>query len=194
MKKILYIILFCFLGAFSAREALKTSLEVSVENDSEVSISGTTNVNAFSCCYNINKLKEPIPVFFEASKGTMLFKSTVLELENECFDCGHKGINKDFNKLLKTELYPKIKLQLKEIQKSPKFENTFFAKVDIQLANKVNGYEFPVTVTKNGNYLIVGELDLNLEDFNLDAPKKAFGLIVVHDEIKVHFSLHLKQV
>ncbi|MCB0434337.1 MAG: hypothetical protein KDD18_15595, partial [Mangrovimonas sp.] len=72
--------------------------------------------------------------------------------------------------------------------------NTFFAKVDIHIANKVNSYQLPVKVTKNGHYSIVGELDLNLTDFNLEAPKKAFGLIVVHDKIKVSFNLHLKEV
>ncbi|MCB0424321.1 MAG: hypothetical protein R2802_00605 [Flavobacteriaceae bacterium] len=194
MKTLRYILIAFLLAAFTTKDAAKTSLEVWVEHDSEVSISGTTNVNSFTCCYNINKLKDPIAVSFESNKDVMIFKATALELENECFDCGHKGINKDFNKLLKTEVYPTIKLQLREIQKATSSENTFFAKVDIHIANKVNSYQLPVKVTKNGHYSIVGELDLNLTDFNLEAPKKAFGLIVVHDKIKVSFNLHLKEV
>jgi hypothetical protein len=34
-------------------------------------------------------------------------------------------------------------------------------------------------------------LNLNIEDFNLDAPIKAMGLIKVHEEISIHVNLRL---
>ena len=165
-----------------------------MEDDSEVSISGTTNVNSFTCNYNILKLENPIPVSFESRDQTMVFNSTFLELENKCFDCGHKAINKDFNKLLKTEVYPKIQLNLKQINKDSKQKDLLSALVEIHIANKKNTYRVPVKADGNKNLMVLGELKLNLPDFNLEAPKKALGLIVVHDEIEVNFKLHLKQI
>ena len=194
MKQGFYIVIAFLFLAFSANKIVKRSFAVSIKNDSEVSISGTTNVNSFNCCYNIARLESPIPVSFESNENTMLFSSTVLELENKCFDCGHKGINKDFNELLKTELYPKIKLQLIKIEKTQKFENTYNAEVKIFIANTSRVYTAPVSVSKERDYKVAGELNLSLKDFNLEAPKKIMGLIVVYDEIKVHFNLHFEQI
>ena len=59
-------------------------------------------------------------------------------------------INKDFNKLLKTETYPEIKLHLKEINKTNKKENTVTAKVEIFIAGKTQSYTLPVTIKDEG--------------------------------------------
>ncbi|WP_250434305.1 YceI family protein [Hanstruepera flava] len=170
----------------------KKSLEVVVKSDSEVSISGTSNVNSFTCCYNIDKLEDPIPVSFESNNKNMVFQSTVLELKSDCFDCGHKAINKDFNKLLKTELYPRIKLNLLAIKKTSELKNTYNAKVEINIADVVNSYTFPVQVTKNEGIHIIGDLSIDLRDYKLEAPKKMMGLIVVHPDVIVNFNLHLR--
>jgi|SRR5690606_5720734 len=194
MKNLLYLLGLFLTVAFTTVEFTKKSTHVVVENDSEVSISGNTNINSFNCCYNINKLDNPIPVHFESRNKNMVFDATYLELENECFDCGNKGINKDFNKLLKTEIYPKIKLKLKEIQKGTTKDESLTALVEISIANKINTYKIPVSVDQEQKLYVEGELRLKLEDFQLEPPKKALGLIVVKDEIKVIFKLNLKQV
>ena len=194
MRKLLYILAVFSALAFTGIEYTTKSLSVSVEDDSVVSISGTTNVNSFTCNYNVLKLENPIPVSYESREQTIVFASTFLELENQCFDCGHKAINKDFNKLLKTEIYPKIQLNLKQINKDSKQKDVLTALVEIHIANKKNTYKVPVKADGNKNLMVQGELELNLPDFNLEAPKKALGLIVVHNEIKVNFKLHLKQI
>lgn len=194
MKRLLLLISFLVLTAFSTSIFEADSLEVIVKGNSEVSISGTTNVNSFTCCYNIAKLESPIPVSFESNNQKMVFQSTALYLENTCFDCGHKAINKDLNKLLKTEEYPRIKLKLISIEKTSKTKNTYNARVKIHIANSANTYTFPVQVTGSEDFHIKGSLSIDLRDYNLQAPKKMMGLIVVHDDIVVNFNLHLKEV
>lgn len=194
MNKLFIPVLLFLTVAFTGVEPSGKSLQVLVKNNSEVSISGTSNVNSFICCYDIAKLETPIPVDFMYNGKNMIFKSTVLELENNSFDCGHKAINKDFKKLLKTETYPKIKLQLLGIQELEAHKEVYKAHVKIYIADCAKTYYFPVTVTKNEMYQVTGELNLNLQDFNLEAPKKMLGLIVVHDEITVNFNLYLKLV
>ena len=194
MKRLFLLAAFLVLTAFSTSIFEADSIEVIVKGNSEVSISGTTNVNSFSCCYNIAKLENPIPVSFESNNQKMVFESTALELENTCFDCGHKAINKDFNKLLRTEEYPRIKLKLISIEKTSQVKNTYFARVKIHIANSANTYTFPVKVSKSEDFHIKGDLSIDLRDYNLQAPKKMMGLIVVHDDIVVNFNLHLKQI
>lgn len=195
MKSLNLIILFVVLTAFSTSILeVNKSLEIIVKSNSEVSISGTSNINSFTCCYNIEKLENPIPVSFESSGENLVFHTTFLELENDCFDCGHKAINKDFNKLLKTELYPKIKLKLIAIEKVSKLENTYNARVEIYIANCSNTYTFPIEVTKDEDINIKGNILLDLRDYNLEAPKKMMGLIVVDHDVVVNFNLHIKQV
>lgn len=194
MKRLFLLLAFLVLTAFSTSIFEADSLEVIVKGNSEVSISGTTNINSFSCNYNIAKLENPIPVSFESNNQKMVFESTALELENTCFDCGLKAINKDFNKLLKTEEYPRIKLKLISIEKTSVPKNTYFAKVKIHIANSANTYTFPVQVTRSEDFHIKGDLSIDIRDYNLQAPKKMMGLIVVHDDIVVNFNLHLKQI
>lgn len=172
----------------------KKSLKVLVKSDSEVSISGTSNVNSFRCCYNITKLEDPIPVSFESNNKNMVFQSTMLELKSDCFDCGHKAINKDFKGLLKTEQFPRIKLKLISIEKASELKNTYNAKVEINIAEIINSYTFPVQVTRNEDIHIIGDLSIDLRDYQLEAPKKMMGLIIVHPDVVVNFNLYLKKV
>lgn len=195
MKRIYLIVAFLILTAFSTSYlSEKESLEIKVKSESEVSISGTSNINSFNCFYNVANLEDPISVSFESRDKKMFFQSTVLELESDCFDCGHKAINKDFKKLLKTELYPKIKLKLIAIEKASKLSNTYNARVKIYIANCSSTYAFPVQVTKDKDIQIKGNLFLDLRDYDLEPPKKMMGLIVVNHDIEVNLNLHLNQL
>ncbi|PNQ72216.1 hypothetical protein C1T31_12890 [Hanstruepera neustonica] len=195
MKRILLFISFIAFTAFTSTYFdFKESLEIVVKEDSEVSISGTSNINSFNCCYNISKLESPVPVYFEFREKNMYFQSTVLELESDCFDCGHNAINKDFNKLLKTQVYPKIKLKLLAIERNSEQNNTFNAKVEIYIADVVNCFVFPVKVSKEEDMRFIGDISLDLRDYKLEAPKKMMGLITVNPNVNVNFNLHLKEI
>lgn len=193
MKRLYQIFSFAFLGVLICSFLEPNNVvKVVFNSNSEVFISGTSNVNSFNCYYDTTKLESPIPVNFENDNNTLIFHSTFLELENSYFDCGHRAINKDFNKLLQSDLYPSIKIQLIEINKSPELRDTFKAKVKILIGNTFNFYDFPILIVEGEVLKVQGQLNLNLCDFNLEAPKKMLGLIVVDDEIDVNFNLFLK--
>lgn len=168
-------------------------INVILNSNSEVFISGTSNVTSFNCYYNTTKLKNPIPVNYENYNNKLIFYSAILELENSYFDCGHRAINKDFNKLLETDIYPRIKIQLLSLKRIEESDKAYRAQVEIFIGNTHNKYEFPVSVTNKENIEANGELKMNLCDFNLEAPKKVFGLITVNDEITVNFNLFLNK-
>lgn len=169
------------------------STSVLITPSSKLYIKGKTNINSFTCQFNVLKFKKPIPVFFQKIDDKIIFDNTTLVLDNICFDCGGKRINSDFQELLKSELYPQTLIKLKEISKGVDDENKIFALLDISIAGVSKSYRMPVELKGEETLLIEGVLNLNICDFNLEPPKKALGLVVVKDTIEINFQLVVKK-
>jgi len=167
---------------------------VSLEPESKLVINGTTNINEFSCYFNISKLRNRIPVNYEVINNKMIFNETYLILKNDCFDCGNKNINKDFKELLKTNKYPQIYIHLNEIRNFNLNNLTSEVLVDMDIAGISKSYTLPVKIDHNENNLFVkGKLIIDINDFNLEPPKKLLGLIKVQNTIEVDFKLLLQE-
>ncbi|MBP0905393.1 YceI family protein [Mariniflexile gromovii] len=188
IKKFVFLIAILTAVAFTTRDSVSKSTSVVITAESSLFVKGTTNVSNFSCVFNINKFKNPIQVTYHLKSDKMVFNKTALILETDCFDCGGKAINSDFQKILKADRYPQIKLYLKEISQ---IENTLdvHALVNIEIAGITKSYKIPVKVKNNETLRIAGDLRISLSDYNLEAPKKIFGLISVDDKIEIHFQL-----
>ncbi|MFG6687400.1 hypothetical protein ACGK9U_12505 [Mariniflexile sp. HNIBRBA6329] len=192
MKRLIFILSFLLLVSFSNRNVLKHSTSVLITPKSELYINGTSNVTNFKCIYGIKNIDAPIPVHYESINNVIRFEKTMLILENNGFDCGGKGINRDFHGLLKSDIYPKITLKLKEIRLCPNKKNTADALIEIEIAGKSQSYHMKTEYSKDQNLIINGKLKLNIKDFNLEAPKKMLGLIVVSENIEINFKLVLQ--
>lgn len=177
--------------AFTNRDSAFKSTSVILTSESSLLVKGTTNVNTFSCAFNINKFKNPIHVMYKLEDAKMKFTKTALVLETNCFDCGGKAINSDFQSILKADKYPQITLLLKEITN---FESADIqAVIDIQIAGVTNSYKIPVKLKKGNVIQILGDLNLSLANFNIKPPKKFLGLIAVNDKIDINFQLAVKE-
>lgn len=163
------------------------STRVAIANGSELSITGYTNLTNFNCTYTMDTFEHPIPVSYQESGDVLSFEKATLELRNIHFDCGGKGINRDFHKLLRTEEYPAIMLHLKEIRKIR--SGKALAEVHIEIAGKTNRYQIPLELNRSNDLRARGILELQLTDFALETPTKAMGLITVKDRITIHFDL-----
>jgi hypothetical protein len=86
------------------------SLNVSVSPASSLIIRGESNVNKFQCSYDVSQFSDSFEINFTANKARLQFSNAQLNLKNVFFNCGHKAINKDFHRLLKTDEYPSIQL------------------------------------------------------------------------------------
>lgn len=193
MKRLLFILPFALLFSFSGINVPKNSKSILITSQSQLEIKGTSNVTDFKCGYEIQNLEQPIIVLYEKTDNTIQFEKSKLVLKNMDFDCGGKGINKDFHGLLKTEIYPTITLQLKEVKLNPDKKNKADALIEIEIAGISNSYFMETDFVKNENWLISGEMKLNIQDFNLKAPKKMLGLVVVSNDIEIVFKLDLKE-
>lgn len=164
---------------------LSKSIEISL--NSKLSISGDTNINAFECEFNTSYLEPCKDVIYRKIGNNIVFENAWLSLRNEGFDCGNKAINKDFHDILETKNHPKITLELTEVNLFP--NNKGNARVKISIAGKQQVYFVPVQIFGEPTNRFVGTLKLNIRDFDLEPPKKLFGLIVIKEEIEINFDL-----
>src|SRR5690606_35331820 len=163
---------------------------VQILADSELTITGDTNINKFQCGFDTKRLERSKEISFTKQGNNLKFKNAVLVLNNEGFDCGNKAINKDFHSLLRTNEYPTISLEVTELVIQN--DSQALAKVDITIAGKNKNYTLPVNIADTPVDCFTGTLKLDINDFGLKPPKKMFGLIVVKEDIEINFNLTIK--
>lgn len=165
--------------------------EIEILPESNLSISGNTNISQFECDFNtLSFEQQSITVHYSSKDDILDFRNSVLPLENTNFDCGNKRINKDFRELLKTETHPEILLKIKKIEMNG--QQNAHVTLNFEIAGKNKNYRFPVQVTGEDQLCFEGNLALNIKDFDLEAPSKMFGLIVIEEEISINFKLNIK--
>jgi len=167
---------------------------ISFSSDSYLIIKGKTNVSKFNCSFNVNAFSDKIKVSYEEFENSITFSTTTIKLPNIEFHCGGKAINKDFRALLKTDEYPEITLNLKEVSKAINASEAIFATLDITICNTSNTYKIPISITKGNEVCAKGVLPININDFNLEAPTKMLGMVKVSPEIEIDFSLKIQVV
>lgn len=176
----------------SMRESADKRASYTITNESSLVIKGNSNINSFTCTYDINNLKSPIPASYSIEDNKLYFEKTTLILDNIDFDCGGRGINNDFQKTLNTEEYPQIRLNLKKIEATGN-PSEVQATIVINIAGHSQSYKIPLSIKRNNNLQVSGQLDIQLSDYNLTAPKKLFGMITIDDTIEIIFNLSIKE-
>lgn len=185
------VVILLFAGVFSHAQNRFHEKKVTVLPSSQLSINGDTNINKFECVFDTEYLKEAQKVYYSRRDSIMNFRGAILVLNNKGFDCGNKGINQDFHDLLKSDQYPEILLEINQVKLRTKEFGV--ATICITMAGKQKYYDVPINIKDEDIAQFQGELELNIQDFNLEPPKKLFGIIVVKDEIEINFDLKVKK-
>lgn len=195
MKKIITLLAALSTLAFTAsdfKEAKNDS--IIIDPSSQLLIKGKSNINTFTCQFDVVNINNPIQLHYNEVENKLVFEKTTLVLNNSCFDCGNRLMNKDFNDLLKTDVHPQIILQLKEIYKNSNQASKVNALISLNIAGVTKAYSITLDVSDSDTICVSGSLGLNINDFNLKAPKKALGLIVVSENIEIEFHLYFKKI
>ncbi|WP_168194587.1 YceI family protein [Antarcticibacterium arcticum] len=187
-KIITFLLMFTTLGFAQSASSNKT---VNILPNSKLTITGDTNISDFSCAFNSQMIPSTRKVKVKEVNSEFHFENAILKLDNTGFDCGSKGINKDFHALIKTEEYPEISLELKKLCINTPSQAT--ADLFISIAGKTKAYKLPVKIVDGKIPQYKGNLSLNINDFNLKPPKKVFGLIVVKEDIDINFHLNVEK-
>ncbi len=187
MKNALLLVMLMFLSAFTNAQNSFHKKTIKFLPQSQLNITGDTNISAFECIFNTSYLKKEQVIQYTGTNSYLRFTDAVLTLDTKAFDCGNKRINKDFHDLIKSDEHPEIFLELYEIK--IRSNNFAIAKACITIAGKQKTYELPVEIIEGNVSHFKGKLKLNINDFGLEPPKKLFGMIVVKDDIEINFNL-----
>lgn len=188
------LLLLCVIMCFSLNMDAQNGNEkrmVQILADSELTITGDTNISKFLCGFDTRRLERSKEITFSQQGNKYKFQNAVLTLNNQGFDCGNKAINKDFHALLRTEEYPTISLEITEL--TVQNNEQAVAKVRITIAGKHKSYTLPVQIVDTPVDCFTGTLKLDINDFGLKPPKKMFGLIVVKEDIEINFNLTIRR-
>jgi len=194
MKNVILSFICLLMLGFSTNNSGFKTAEFLIEGNSELGIAGSTNVNEFNCNLVFSDINSKVKALYQKDSNKIKFQDANLSLANECFDCGSRMMNSDFLEMLKTERYPNIALDLKEIIINPKNPNENIALLNISLAGRSKLYSIWLNVNQSDKINASGCLKLNLSDFNLEPPKKMLGLVVVDDAIEINLDLKIKPI
>lgn len=193
-KNLFLISLFTLLCLSESSFAQKTmEVESLILEGSKLSINGTSNVNDFECIYDDRFETDTLKHIVQVEEAIVVLDGDQLKLEIDSFDCGKRGINRDFRNTLKSKVYPNIQIELVKVVAQN--EIPFEAEIMASLAGVTNRYilELVNLSIENEQTQFEGTLTLKMSDFNLSPPTALFGLIKVRDEIDVNFLLKIRQ-
>lgn len=157
--------------------------EFNILPSSTLEIQGSSNVNSFTCTFDMEDIST---VSVNYNSETQKFESALVQFPVASFNCGGRMINRDFRELLKERSYPKLHIRLVEIE--PLAEDKVLVSLEFEIAGVKNLYKMPASfAVMKGYYSSRGHIELDIEDFGLQQPKKLLGMIVISNKIDVHF-------
>lgn len=181
-------ILFLSLFSLLMHRDTENRVEVKIMEGSHLYINGTSNVHEFTCDYLKPIQPKSFTLLYENIENGWLIEDAQLQLESGSFDCGGRRINKDFEELVKSNKFPVIQIEVYEIMPE---KTNYHAKIEVTIAGVRKSLPVLISLQEDEEINYTATLNLNIEDFNLDAPTKAMGLIKVHEEISIHVHLRL---
>ena len=173
--------------------AQSRTVETVILDQSSLEIKGSSNVNDFDCRYNEPIMPDTLYHEIEIEPSEVKVKGDNISMYVESFDCGKKGINRDFRKTLKSNEYPTIDVTLERLIYDD--DQPVIAEVLIYLAGISRMYQLDFTslTQEEGTNRIHGSQIIKMSDFNLEPPKALFGLVKVNDEMTINFTLNVRQ-
>lgn len=171
----------------------RSTVQSVILNESKLRINGTSNVNDFECVYEEELESDTLSHQVEVTEAFANIQGDRLELVVESFDCGKRGINRDFRNTLKSKEHPNIHIEVLQVSAINGIPDK--ASVSIELAGITNIYDVQLkdVSLEDGSIRVFGEQNLKMSDFGLKPPTALFGLIKVRDRLKISFTLQVIQ-
>lgn len=175
-----------------------TSDTLTLQPESKLWVVGTSTVRGFECAatsLTVDVAAAPGAVALIAS-GEKAVTGVGVRVAAGQLDCGNGTMNKHMLKAIKATENPEIAFDLASYELATVAEGiTVTLTGDLTLG----GARKTITMTANaaqaegGALKVTGVHDVLLSDYGLKAPKLMLGTMKVHDLVKVHFDLLLKE-
>jgi hypothetical protein len=196
MKKFKSLILIFVL--FAGLLHSQTTVKVDLLKNSWLAINGTTNVVGFRLLHNGDKLLgRSITMTASQNQNKIFLSQNQLAIQVDNFSSDNVMALRDFKKLIKSDAYPQIKVQLNYIETLPGNEKDTYSKgnasVSITITGVTHQYSIPVSSNKQSEYIsVIGGKKINIRDFGLQPPVEMMGLIKVSEWINIDFRMVCK--
>ena len=196
MKKFLSLMLVFVL--FAGLLHSQTTVKVDLLKNSWLAINGTTNVVGFRLLHNGDKLLgKSVTMTASQNQNKIFLSQNQLSIQVNNFSSDNIMALRDFKKLIKSDAYPQIKVQLNYIETLPGNEKDAYSKgnasVSITITGVTHQYSIPVSSNKQSEYIsVVGGKKINIRDFGLQPPVEMMGLIKVSEWISIDFRMVCK--
>ena len=155
---------------------------------SYVIVKGSSNVNSF-------RFTNPNPIVKDSAtekKGEEKYQ--MVEIPVHSFSGPNTRMLHDFLNMIKASEYPYITLALepRDLMQCERHTEPTKFKTKITIAGSTNTYVVPckVVACKNNKYLVEGNLEIKLTDFQLNPPKKFFGMIRVNNNVSINYAFN----
>ena len=191
MNHIFYILLFVSL---SITVSSQQALTVKLNENSKLTINGSTNINTFSFHQTGDKMKQrEISLTSKLTGNRLEAGKHQVGIEVREFKSADPIAQVAFYKMMKTDEYPSLYIRLinYELTHSEANNSKGKATVDITIVGKTLRYEIPVTTGRNSNiWRFKGNKRLSIKDFGLTPPEPVFGMVKVSEWIDIYMDLH----
>lgn len=193
MKKLFTLFLTCILtiGVVTAQTS-SVAVSVDVNKNSSLSIYGTTNIVNFKLTQNSEDFIQKNMIITASQNNNKLYLSEnqlIVPVKN--FNSTNKMALRDFYKLVKSDEYPTMNIQLDHIDlPTASMPTSGTAVVAVTITGVTKKYNFPIKSNKNGtSYTFDVEKDINIRDFGLEPPVQMMGMLKVNEIININFKM-----
>jgi len=196
MKKLTSLLALSFIISLSA--TAQTLVSAEIQKNSSLIINGSTNLIPFKIYQDGDRLsRSKMSVMTTQNQNKIFVSQNQLSVIVKNFASNNAMALKDFLKLLKSDSYPTLQVQLNYLdlqpinQKGKTYNGE--ALVNITITGKTKQYSIPIVYNSNGDvYTVNGSQKLSIRDFGLTPETKMMGLIKVSEWIDINFHIICK--
>lgn len=176
----------------------QTVISIDLQKSSYLAINGSTNIVSFKLLHNGEKFSNRNLTFTSIQNQNKVYLvQNKFSFAVKDFTSNNKMALKDFFKLLRSDTYPILQVQINYLEIQPDIKQKQFingnTSVSITITGVTKEYSIPVSSTINGDlYEIAGKKTLSIRDFGLNPPTEMMGLIKVSEWIDINFHLVCK--
>ncbi|MBK5195457.1 MAG: YceI family protein [Proteiniphilum sp.] len=190
MRKIITIVVVVLLATgISSAQQESISLAVDVKEKSVLSIYGSSNIVDFKLYQpGARFIREKLYITASRQDNKLYLSENRLEIPVKDFTSTNKMALRDFYKLMKSDDYPVLEIELDHIQLSEPASGTAGnAVIDVTIADITRKYTFPVTANKKGNSFTFDlQKEISIRDFQLKPPVHMLGMLKVDEWITIN--------
>jgi len=169
-----------------------------ISQNSSLSVSGSTNINTFSCVIPSYDRVDTLTVSKNNNYGLVMLSGKI-DLSINSFDCHNSGITKQLQKTLNEKQFPILHIRFLSLSSLPAMTRKpepVTGLVDIEIAGVDKRFEINYRISRDEENVIhlLGSRDLNFSDFKLIPPRKLGGMIQTKDQLTVEFHLKMETI